>query len=130
MCNGFSHRTSLGGAVANLQSTSLDADIDDGFSSFQLHFHNPLPPPLPTEVSYTFAVPECEIRIHNLGDLTGGVQTAGEILFSLEVAMEKADGLPLDRRLDLGVGGDGIIGRSVSVVRKGVVLGEGIIGWN
>ena len=30
----------------------------------------------------------------------------------------------------MGVGGDGIIGRTVSVVREGVVLGEGVIGWN
>jgi len=66
----------------------------------------------------------------NLGDLTGGVETAGKILFSVVLVVAKAEGLALDRRLDLGVGGDGIIGRSVSVVRKGMVLGEGIVGWN
>jgi len=51
-------------------------------------------------------------------------------LFSVVLVVAKAEGLALDRRLDLGVGGDGIIGRSVSVVRKGMVLGEGIVGWN
>ncbi|KIX01620.1 uncharacterized protein Z518_09346 [Rhinocladiella mackenziei CBS 650.93] len=34
-------------------------------------------------------------------------------------------------RLNLGVGGDGIVGRTVSIVesRGGRVLGEGVIGW-
>lgn len=42
----------------------------------------------------------------------------------------------LDRRLDLGVGEEGIIGRVISVVLDGgsesenTLLGEGIIGWN
>lgn len=36
----------------------------------------------------------------------------------------------LERRLDLGVGGKGIIGRAVSIVAGGAVLGQGIVGWN
>lgn len=33
--------------------------------------------------------------------------------------------------LNLGVGGSGVVGRTVSVVdEQQVVLGEGIIGWN
>jgi hypothetical protein len=33
--------------------------------------------------------------------------------------------------LNLGVGGSGVVGRTVSVVdEQRVVLGEGIIGWN
>jgi hypothetical protein len=53
-------------------------------------------------------------------------------MHSLLLAVVVGSGLlVLDRRLELGVGGDGIIGRTVSVVGKGgVVLGEGIIGWN
>jgi len=169
MCNGFSTRTSLGGAgadwfpllsfppglvlgccrgsffltVANLRPTG-----GTGFAGCQLHFRNPVPSSLPTELSSTLALPDCEIRIQsvaspvllrpprltradsNLGDLTGGVETAGKVLFSVVLVVAKAEGLALDRRLDLDVGGDGIIGRSVSVVRKGVVLGEGIVGWN
>ena len=35
------------------------------------------------------------------------------------------------RRLDLGVGGTGVVGRTVSVMNEQqVVVGEGIIGWN
>ena len=67
-------------------------------------------------------------RDSNLGDLTGGAETAGKILFSFELVTAEAGGLTLDRRFDLGVGGEGIIGRFVSVVRKDVVLGEGTIG--
>ncbi|KIW65327.1 hypothetical protein PV04_07597 [Phialophora macrospora] len=35
-------------------------------------------------------------------------------------------------RLDLGVGGDGVVGRTVSIVdrKSGKILGEGIIGWS
>ncbi|SMR53114.1 unnamed protein product [Zymoseptoria tritici ST99CH_1A5] len=36
----------------------------------------------------------------------------------------------LGRRLDLGVGGEGIIGRRVSFVTGGRVVGEGVMGWN
>lgn len=36
----------------------------------------------------------------------------------------------LDQSLDLGVGGDGVIGRRVSFVHEQTVLGEGILGWN
>jgi hypothetical protein len=70
------------------------------------------------------------VRKSNLGDLTAGVKSAGNILHSLSLDLATKGLLVLDRRLNLGVGGDGIIGRTVSVVKEGVVLGEGIIGWN
>ena len=37
---------------------------------------------------------------------------------------------PLKLRLDLGVGGEGIIGRRVSLLAGHVVIGEGIVGFN
>jgi hypothetical protein len=45
------------------------------------------------------------------------------------------DSFQLPTRLDLGVGGDGVVGRRVSLVRKtgmggSRVLRQGIIGWN
>lgn len=44
------------------------------------------------------------------------------------------DAFTLPQKLNLGVGGDGVIGRNVSLVRrtpKGMhVLRQGIIGWN
>lgn len=36
----------------------------------------------------------------------------------------------LGQRLDLGVGGHGVIGKMVSVACDGQDLGNGIIGWN
>ena len=36
----------------------------------------------------------------------------------------------LTQRLDLGVGGEGVIGKMVSVSCNGDDLGNGIIGWN
>ena len=37
----------------------------------------------------------------------------------------------LNQRLNLGVGGDGIVGRRISVLGEGnQILGEGIIGWD
>lgn len=37
---------------------------------------------------------------------------------------------PIKSKLDLGVGGNGIIGRRVSLVMDEVVVGQGIIGYN
>jgi len=44
------------------------------------------------------------------------------------VAVPRADGV----RLNLGVGGNGVVGRTVSILdgRSGKVVGEGIIGWS
>jgi hypothetical protein len=36
----------------------------------------------------------------------------------------------LPRKLDLGVGGEGVIGRRVGLVRQTKLLRQGIIGWN
>ena len=103
-----------------------------------LQFYNsPDPSSSPTWISYApkddgdkdagAAAAGCQVRIHRLGDLTAG---ENEILHSLPLELFSAGSVTLDRRLVLGVGGDGIIGRSVSVVRGGVVVGGGIIGWN
>ena len=36
----------------------------------------------------------------------------------------------LASRFDLGVGGEGIVGRRVSMIRDHVCVGVGIVGWN
>lgn len=40
--------------------------------------------------------------------------------------------LPEGTRLNLGVGNDGVVGRTVSIFdrRRGRTLGQGVIGWN
>lgn len=40
------------------------------------------------------------------------------------------DRFQLSTTLDLSVGGDGIIGRRVSLIEGGSVIGGGIMGWN
>jgi hypothetical protein len=35
-----------------------------------------------------------------------------------------------DQRLHLGVGGDGVVGRTVSIFDGNRILGEGVIGWS
>ncbi|KIV84986.1 hypothetical protein PV11_00729 [Exophiala sideris] len=49
--------------------------------------------------------------------------------FLIDVAAKSKTG---DQRLNLGVGGDGIVGRTVSVLdgRSMRILGEGVIGWS
>ncbi|KAK5037390.1 hypothetical protein LTR13_004547 [Exophiala sideris] len=49
--------------------------------------------------------------------------------FLIDVATKSKTG---DQRLNLGVGGDGIVGRTVSVLdsRSMRFLGEGVIGWS
>lgn len=66
------------------------------------------------------------------GDLASGSLAEASVLHRFAVPQMACNGhaFSLDHSLDLGVGGDGIIGRRVSLVREQTVLGEGIIGWN
>lgn len=66
------------------------------------------------------------------GDLASGSLAEASVLHRFAVPQMACNGHPysLEHSLDLGVGGDGIIGRRVSLVREQTVLGEGIIGWN
>lgn len=77
------------------------------------------------------------IQVTNLsksrdGDLASGNLTESSVLHRFAVPQVAYNGhaFSLDHRLDLGVGGDGIIGRRVSFVNEQTVLGEGIIGYN
>lgn len=36
----------------------------------------------------------------------------------------------LGRRLELSVGGEGVVGKMVSVTCSGVEIGNGVVGWN
>lgn len=36
----------------------------------------------------------------------------------------------LGERLELAVGGEGVIGKMISITSEGLELGDGIIGWN
>lgn len=83
-------------------------------------------------------------KYSQFGDLSLSLASAGRILHSVDLlpissgssSAENAGSVVLDRRLDLGVGEEGIIGRVISVVLDGgpesesMLLGEGVIGWN
>jgi hypothetical protein len=58
--------------------------------------------------------------------------TEAAILHCIELPTDLNAGakFPLRMRLDLGVGGNGVIGRRVSLLASGRVVGEGIMGWN
>jgi predicted NAD/FAD-dependent oxidoreductase len=66
------------------------------------------------------------------GDLVTGSNSESSILhrFAVPQTAHQGNAFDLNQRLDLGVGGDGVIGRRVSFVNEQTVLGEGIIGWN
>lgn len=90
---------------------------------------SPDPNPSPTET----ATLTLTIRIHKFGQplaLTGEFENP--VVHSFAMATETFVGMSqtqLGKRLDLGVGGEGVVGRTVSVVGvDGGVLGEGVIG--
>jgi hypothetical protein len=66
------------------------------------------------------------------GDLSSGGLAEASVLHRFAVPQLACNGhtFSLEHSLDLGVGGDGIIGRRVSLMREQTVLGEGILGWN
>lgn len=50
--------------------------------------------------------------------------------FSLPRTLKAGVPFALPSKLDLSVGGNGVIGRRVSLLAGHVVLAEGILGWN
>ncbi|KAM3419981.1 hypothetical protein BST61_g3295 [Cercospora zeina] len=74
--------------------------------------------------------------IHHDGDLSssssGIFDDAASILHRFDVPAMAQDRVPfsLSKRFDLGVGGEGIVGRRVTLVRDHLVVGQGIVGWN
>ena len=51
------------------------------------------------------------------------------MLFRFPVQPGNGEWQILDQRLDLGVGGAGVIGRGVTVWREGREVGRGVLGW-
>lgn len=64
------------------------------------------------------------------GDLRAEALTTSILhAFPLEMTTREQP-FSLPRKLDLGVGGEGVIGRRVGLVRQAQVLRQGIIGYN
>ncbi|KAK4446830.1 hypothetical protein QBC34DRAFT_410923 [Podospora aff. communis PSN243] len=118
----------------------------DLFSLGNLLFHNPTTPnsPLATHVRFSprdYTQTETDnddllVSIHITGDLTKPVDESGLFQqFTLPQGrglLERDAGVEMALRecVSLEVGQDGIIGRRVSVTRRGVLLGDGIVGFN
>lgn len=139
MCNGSSNRTSQGGAIAALHPSSSSDRTDEAFKGDILFYQNE-----PTSIRAAFCpkefgrcgpFPGCHVVIHQDGNLNATVMQPPLHQFQLKpydtfYGSETAELLP---GLELSVGGDGIIGRRVTVhsdKRMERVVAEGIIGWN
>ena len=73
--------------------------------------------------------PACVLSQH--GDLTAPNKDGAIVPISLKIIKgHAAHEVELDTRLDLFVGGKGVVGRMVSVLNGKEKLGDGIIGWN
>ena len=71
------------------------------------------------------------IRIHKLGRplLLSNAEESNPVMHSFPVSA--CDTSSAGRRLNFGVGGDGVVGRTVSIINgSDTVLGEGVIGWS
>ena len=66
------------------------------------------------------------------GDLRSNTITASSVLHRIALPKEVESGasFQLKAKLDLGVSDEGVIGRRVSLVDGGTIIGEGIMGWN
>ncbi|EAA32342.3 hypothetical protein GE21DRAFT_7634 [Neurospora crassa] len=69
------------------------------------------------------------VFIHQIGDMTKSVRECG-LLTQFTLNEKACQMCALNENLSISVGQDGIIGRRVSMMRGGVVLGDGIVGYN
>ncbi|PVH97926.1 hypothetical protein DM02DRAFT_64074 [Periconia macrospinosa] len=144
MCNGHSTRVSQGGSIAVLRPTLQKADSE---TEIRVLFSNSPPTSVDqigTQVQFhgldpsdTLSSNEHRLVIHRDGNLeTSNTQSLSSIdpFFSFTLGDRHDSVVNLSRRLELGVGEKGIIGRRISMLagsRKGErVVAEGIIGWN
>ncbi|THY93779.1 hypothetical protein D6C93_05533, partial [Aureobasidium pullulans] len=123
------NRPVLGGTIAILkslgESTLPDLSLlfhQDSTSTTRATFQSSLP-----AVS---DLDSCQIVIFKDGDLRAEAP-ATSILHAFPLEMTtREQSFSLPRKLDLGVGGEGVIGRRVGLVRQAQVLRQGIIGYN
>ncbi|KAK0619406.1 hypothetical protein B0T14DRAFT_603230 [Immersiella caudata] len=118
----------------------------DFFSLGNLLFHNPTTPNSPLATHVRFNPREHDptqaddddllVSIHLTGDLTKSVDESG-VFQQFRLPQARGSGetdagveMALGECVSLEVGQDGIIGRRVSVTRRGVLLADGIVGFN
>ncbi|KAF2704925.1 hypothetical protein K504DRAFT_449003 [Pleomassaria siparia CBS 279.74] len=146
MCNGFSTRAGLGGSVAVLHPTPNNPSFDPSVERLQLLFSNQNEEET-TQVNFKgwealegMRQPLSWVVVFRDGELSTSSRKVNantirsDVLLSFSIESDPSSVTQLDRRLDLGVGDDGIIGRRVSLLISStegpLAIAEGIIGWN
>ncbi|EMD84955.1 hypothetical protein COCC4DRAFT_154680 [Bipolaris maydis ATCC 48331] len=154
MCNGESTRVTQGGSIAVLHptppspllrrthsssssSSSVSSSSDDEIQQEEilLYFTNPLSKTSSTNVEMAGfdhqTTHAAWVVIHRDGDLSSSSSTQRSSAFCSFPIKSQNGQWELERKLELGVGERGIIGRRVSVLSGAQeVLAQGVIGWN
>ncbi|RMZ78077.1 hypothetical protein DV737_g4045, partial [Chaetothyriales sp. CBS 132003] len=139
MCGDHFSRTPTvdsGDLVAIIHPSSQQPSI---FPGGRLHLSNRLPGSTVStapDLSTANAPGLLSVRIHQFGQplLPFSAESANPVLHSFAISPGAAgddESCLVGRRLNLGVGGDGVVGRTVSLIdeQKQVLLGQGVIGW-
>ncbi|KAF2102829.1 hypothetical protein NA57DRAFT_71814 [Rhizodiscina lignyota] len=142
MCNGTSSRISQGGAIAVLHPNVPQNQGDRTFLGdlvFQQCYNSPAQTRAMfrrREAGDCGPFPGCYVVIHEDGNLNSASARRPLHQFQLppyqSPSCDSAN-MELRQPLQLSVGGDGVIGRRVTVHRDSWmdgVMAEGIIGWN
>ncbi|XP_014552752.1 hypothetical protein COCVIDRAFT_41134 [Bipolaris victoriae FI3] len=153
MCNGESTRVTQGGSIAVLHptppsplrrtrsssssfsSTSSSSDDETQQEEILLYFTNPLSKTSGTNVEMAGfgqqSTHAAWVVIHRDGDLSSSSSPQASNAFCSFPIKSQNGRWQLERKLELGVGERGIIGRRVSVLSGArEVLAQGVIGWN
>ncbi|KAI0016298.1 hypothetical protein F4780DRAFT_696896 [Xylariomycetidae sp. FL0641] len=140
MCgNDINPRQSLGGALAVLTSLQDKSEIPVMFGRLEFHHQNDTTYATLTGDDGSIhpgvkPIPGYRIGIHETGDLTQPARLS-PYLYEFDMKTGTQDPsyhTPLTRPMKIEVGGDGIIGRRVSLFRANLnaPVAEGIIGYN
>ncbi|KAK6535866.1 hypothetical protein TWF281_000116 [Arthrobotrys megalospora] len=137
MCHGHSSRMSEGGAIAILRGQGRQSGA---LFNAKITLKNS-DEGIPTQATFLFeksnkfpSLGACALVIHQDGNLNyedTNQMPLHHIPFDLcnQQACEICE-ISLPARLDLGVGGQGVIGRKMTLMNSRQVIAEGIIGWN
>ena len=153
MCGTESSRPVLGGTIAILksigESTLPDLSLlfhQDEASTTTATFHSSSAPETTADAELSscqivilyvpctvLSIPVLEQYADGSNSRDGDLRAAEpmtSVLHAFPLSTFTTQSFSLPRKLDLGVGGEGIIGRRVGLVRQTQLLRQGIIGWN
>ncbi|KAK6508868.1 hypothetical protein TWF481_003635 [Arthrobotrys musiformis] len=134
MCHGHSSRQSEGGAIAILRGQGRQSGALFNAKITLKNFEEDIT----TQATFLFektnrlpTLGACTLVIHQDGNLNYEDTTRAPLHhIPFDLYEDQMYEISLPARLDLGVGGEGIIGRKMSLMNSRQVIAEGIIGWN